>query len=149
MSCNPTYKGIRYNSIEELKIANKFNRVNFEETIAEFKEFVGKSNTQYQKNQTNSIAGIVASEKTIRDLAARLSDRIGIPIRFESDRTKDYKGKIENGVAYINLAYATLDTSLHEIIFHPMIRALKLKSEQTEEQYINDMIEKGIIKKEC
>ena len=41
----------------------------------------------------------VASEKTIRDLAARMSDRIGIPVRFESDRSKDYKGKIENNVA--------------------------------------------------
>jgi hypothetical protein len=69
--------------------------------------------------------GIIASEKTIRDLAARLSDRIGIPVKFESDRTKQYKGKIENNIAYINLAYATLDTPIHEILGHPIIRAIK------------------------
>ncbi len=74
---------------------------------------------------TNSSEAIIASEKTIRDLAARMSDRIGIPIRFESDRTKEYKGKIENNIAYINLAYATLDTPIHEILGHPIIRAIK------------------------
>jgi cyclophilin family peptidyl-prolyl cis-trans isomerase len=42
MSCNPTYKGIRYNSIEELKAANKVNNLNSPETIREFKEFVSK-----------------------------------------------------------------------------------------------------------
>jgi len=79
----------------------------------------------YQKNQTVSNDGIIASEKTIRDLSARMSDRIGIHIEFESDRSKNYKGKIENNIAYINLAYATLDTPIHEILAHPIIRAIK------------------------
>ena len=106
------------------------------------------STTQYQNVSDQSI-GITASEKTIRDLAARMSDRIGIPVRFESDRTKEYKGKLENGTAVINLAYATLDTPVHEILGHPIIRALKLKSEKTIESEIGKMIEMGIIKKEC
>lgn len=72
----------------------------------------------------------IASEKTIRDLAARMSDRIGIPIEFESDRTKKYKGKLENNVAYINLAHATLDTPIHEILGHPIVRALKTNNKQ-------------------
>jgi hypothetical protein len=81
--------------------------------------------TFYQKNQTISSEGKIASEKTIRDLAARMSDRIGMPFKIESDRTKEYKGKIENGVAYVNLAYATLDTPIHEILGHPIIRAIR------------------------
>ena len=36
-----------------------------------------------------------------------MSDRIGMTVKFESDRSKNYKGKIENNIAYINLAYAT------------------------------------------
>jgi hypothetical protein len=48
-----------------------------------------------------------------------------MPFVIESDRTKQYKGKIENGKAYINLAYATLDTPIHEILGHPIIRAIK------------------------
>lgn len=67
----------------------------------------------------------IASEKTIRDLAARMSDRIGIPVRFESDRSKQYKGKLEDNVAVVNLAYATLDTPIHEILGHPIIRVIK------------------------
>ena len=83
--------------------------------------------TLYQK-QTQSQEGLIASEKTIRDLAARMSDRIGIPVRFESDRSKEYKGKLENGTAIVNLAYATLDSPIHEILAHPIIRAIKNRS---------------------
>ena len=103
--------------------------------------------TQYQLPQGRELEEFVASEKTIRDLAARISNRIGIPVKFESDRTKKYKGKIEKGftsrqvqvasdetvyeygdgkdTAVVNLAYATLDTPIHEILGHPIIRAIK------------------------
>lgn len=97
--------------------------LNSMETIKPEK-YVNNNTIQFQ-NQ--SLEGIIASEKTIRDLAARMSDRIGMSIKIESDRTKEYKGKIENNVAYINLAYATLDTPIHEILGHPIIRAIKNK----------------------
>ena len=99
--------------------------------------------------QLPSIEGKIVVEKTIKDLAARISDRIGIPYKIESDRTREYKGKIENDVAYINLAYATLDTVPHEILAHPIIRTLKIKSEQNIDVYLQEMIDKGIITKEC
>ena len=78
----------------------------------------------------------IASEKTIRDLAARMSDRIGIPVRFESDRSKQYKGKLEDNVAVVNLAYATLDTPIHEVLGHPIIRAIK------DRKYFNGSIDR-------
>lgn len=108
----------------------------------------GVQDATFQK-QTQSQEGIIASEKTIRDLAARMADRIGIPVRFESDRTKNYKGKLENNTAVINLAYATLDTPIHEVAGHSIIRALKIKSEKNINVYLEDMITKGIITKEC
>src|SRR5574344_2567678 len=83
---------------------------------------------QYQK-QTTSNEGIIAAEKTIRDLAARMADRIGMKVKFESDRSKDYKGKIENNTAVINLANATLDTPIHEVLGHPIIRTIKTGKE--------------------
>lgn len=85
--------------------------------------------------QNPSTEGQIASEKTIRDLAARMSDRIGIPVRFESDRTKQYKGKIENNTAVINLAYATLDTPVHEILGHPIIRSIKNRKNVSEKSF--------------
>lgn len=86
---------------------------------------LGPSDIKYQLPQNRGNEENIASEKTIRDLAARMSDRIGIPVRFESDRTKEYKGKLENNIAIINLAYATLDTPIHEILGHPIIRTIK------------------------
>lgn len=64
-------------------------------------------------------------EKTVRDLSARISDRIGIKYVIENNKSKKYKGKIEGNVAYVNLAYATLDTPVHEILGHPIIRTIK------------------------
>jgi hypothetical protein len=98
--------------------------------------------TQYQLPQGRELEEFVASEKTIRDLAARMSDKIGIPVRFESDRTKKYKGKLENGIAVVNLAYATLDTPIHEILGHPIIRAIKTSSTKIESWY-QDKVKSG------
>jgi hypothetical protein len=88
-------------------------------------------------------------EKTIRDLSAKISDRIGIPYEIINRKDELFKGKIENDIAYINLAYATLDTVPHEVLAHPIIRALKNKSEKSIDSEIDKMIEMGIIKKEC
>ena len=119
------------------------------ESFPKVEDIIQSNEVNYQKNQTVSNEGIIASEKTIRDLAAKIADRIGMKVAFESDRSKEYKGKIENNVAYVNLAYATLDTVPHEILAHPIIRALKMKSEQSIDVYLQQMIDKGIIKKEC
>lgn len=107
--------------------------------IQGFKNFVSTqptvdpNKTQYQLPQGREREEYVASEKTIRDLAARMSDRIGISVRFESDRTKEYKGKLEGKTAVVNLAYATLDTPIHEILGHPIIRAIKTRGLYTGE----------------
>jgi len=81
-----------------------FQDQNGVDSYPELKDII-KSNKEisYQKNQAISDEGKIASEKTIRDLAAKIADRIGIPYKIESDRTKEYKGKIENNVAYIKL----------------------------------------------
>ena len=81
-----------------------------------------RSEVQYQKPADE---GIVASEKTIRDLTASVADRIGMSYRIISDRNQKFKGKIEDNTAVVNLAYATLDTPIHEILGHPIIRTLK------------------------
>ena len=81
--------------------------------------------TQYQNLTEEPLVDYIASEKTIRDLAARISDRIGIPHTFISDRSQNFKGKLENNKAIINLAYATLDTPIHEILGHSIVRSIK------------------------
>lgn len=88
--------------------------------------------------QLSSEEGIKVSEKSIKDLAAKISDRIGIPYKIINKKDELFKGKIENDVAVINLAYATLDTPIHEILGHPIIRAIKNKGLQ-KPKIINDV----------
>ena len=98
-------------------------------------------NTFYQLSQDNTspfekmtYEQQQAFEKTIRDLSARISDRIGIPYKIINRKDQIFKGRIEikndygfdtNIHTIINLAYATLDTPIHEILGHPIIRAIK------------------------
>jgi len=111
---------------ESNKIGEQIRDVeNIQETKPNKQLDLFDNNAYYQLPKSREKEEYVASEKTIRDLAARMSDRIGIPVKFESDRTKEYKGKLEKGTAVINLAYATLDTPIHEILGHPIIRAIK------------------------
>lgn len=133
-----------YPEIETQFNKEQITNLNSPETINKFNEFIGRIDYQLVNQE-----GIIATEKTIRDLAARISDRIGIPYKIISDRTQEFKGKLENGVAVINLAYATLDTVFHEVAGHSIIRALKLKSEKNIDVYLEDMITKRIITKEC
>jgi hypothetical protein len=86
------------------------------------------SNIQYQKrNQSLDTDEYIASTKTIKDLAIRMSERIGIDVEFITDENADYKGYFDKATnkAVINLAYATLDTPIHEILGHPIINAIE------------------------
>ena len=103
---------------------------------------------QYQYVPSMSTTEIVASEKTLRDLAARMASRIGLPYKIISDRNEKFKGRIENGEAIINLAYASLDTPIHEILGHPIIRAIKngidvKYTEYLEESDADEILEPG------
>lgn len=128
----PSVKELK-NYISEIRKPSLENSVS-EKTINIFTN-VNENEISYQLPQGREQEEFVASEKTIRDLAARMSDRIGIPVRFESDKTKKYKGKLENDMVVINLAYATLDTPIHEILGHPIIRAIKNGTELTNFKY--------------
>ena len=94
----------------------------------EIKPKIDNSDKQFSKLSPNEQNKYVATESTIRDLAARMADRIGTQnIRFISDRTKEFKGYNEKGEVVINLAYAGSDTPIHEILGHPIISAIKNK----------------------
>ena len=132
-------KGKEYSTQQKINLQTAVKKWNKQHGTSYFVPFIQKgqanlfiagdiqnnSQTLFQKD---SPEGIVASEKTLRDIAEQMSDRIGIPFKFISDRTQNFKGKLENGKAIINLAYATLDTPIHEIIGHSLIRAIRNQS---------------------
>ena len=108
-------------------ITDVYNELNIDnQQVIQDNEGVFQLNGLSYDNKTNqTIEQFIAEEQTIRDLSHNLSKRIGIEIILENDKDKKYKGKISNKKAYINLAYATLDTPIHEIIGHPIIRHIK------------------------
>jgi len=125
--------------IDFIKSNNVDSTNNYKPDISQVETSLSQD-IKYQLSKEQS-KGIIASEKTIRDLAARMSDRIGIPVRYISDRSQQFKGKLENGTAVINLAYATLDTPIHEILGHPIIRAIKNRSQNQEDSSFNKLYE--------
>ena len=109
---NPDYINQKFDSLPEeqknhvnVDLSRDINFFNGDNSLMEQeRKWDSDDELQFQKFTSQHTEGQVVSEKTIRDLAARMSDRIGIPVEFESDRSKKYKGKLENGVAVINLA---------------------------------------------
>ena len=79
--------------------------------------------------QLTSDQGIKTAESVMKDVAVRLTDRIGIPAKFINDVNQKFKGRLETNdnrkLAIINLAYATLDTPIHEIIGHPLMDTIQ------------------------
>jgi hypothetical protein len=63
-------------------------------------------------------------ETVMKGMLERLRERFGIEYKIIDDVYKRWKGKFQQGVAVVNLAYATLDTPFHEIA-HPWVAAIK------------------------
>ena len=69
------------------------------------------------------------TDKSFRGIIDRNSFRI-ISSEIGKGALCVLTGKIENKTAHINLAYVTLDTPIHEILGHPIIRAIKNKQQE-------------------
>lgn len=87
------------------------------------------ASTQYQMVNSDDAAIVEdersAREKTIRDLATSFAARIGMNVRFVTDQHAPFKGSVSGDTVVINLAHATNDTPIHEILGHPIIKAIK------------------------
>lgn len=123
--------------LENSKFLKEFEKRKQEELQRGVSFNSSDEDTFFQKS--NSEKDIVASEKTLRELGARMSDRIGIKYTFISDRTQMFKGRLKDNVATINLAYASLDTPIHEILAHPIIRAIKNSKTLTEKEFTQEI----------
>lgn len=64
-------------------------------------------------------------ELTVKEIAYEVAGRIGTQVKFDFDSSSNIKGYHTSTHSYINLAHATLDTPVHEIIAHPVIKHLK------------------------
>lgn len=69
-------------------------------------------------------------------LANKLARLTGIPVKYIDDPKQMFKGKIEDRVAIVNLAYVTADTPIHEILGHPVIASLK----ETDREFYDKLV---------
>lgn len=101
--------------------------------IEGFKEFVqGK---QFQKltaeEKAKTIEQVTKEHRSItalKDLAHKLAHRIGGKVEFENKTDVDWKGYNQGMTSVLNEAYMTPDTPFHEVLAHPIIRAIKNKN---------------------
>jgi len=99
-------------------------------------ENIGKSFDFFRENanQDNSIQPMIDFliqdnsndiSNNIVEILQKLSEKFNIP--FVIDNQMDVKGMIKDGVVYVNLTNATLDTPFHEYL-HPFLLAIKEQS---------------------
>ena len=72
-------------------------------------------------------------------LANKLARLTGIPVKYIDDPKQMFKGKIEDRVAIVNLAYVTADTPIHEILGHPVIASLKETDREFYDKLVNEV----------
>jgi len=72
-------------------------------------------------------------------LINKLSQITGIPVKVINDPSQMFKGKIEDRVATINMAYVTADTPIHEILGHPVIASLKETDRAFYDKLVNEV----------
>lgn len=88
-----------------------------------------------ENNSVNSLE----DKKVLVDLVNELAGRSDLEIEFIDDSNVPYKGKLSKGKVTINLAKATLDTPIHEILGHPFINYIKNNDIELYDKLINEL----------
>ena len=122
--------------------------------IQGFKDFTqGK---QFQKltaeEKARTMEQITKEHRSIaalKDLSAKLAHRIGGKVEFVNRTDVDWKGYNQGMTSVLNEAYMDESTAIHEIMGHPIIRALKSISSQKESVTLQQMINNQEIEKIC
>ena len=117
---------------EELTPQEQFNTEEARQMQKDDAQRLGVAYDDSYLFQLTSDQGIKTAESVMKDVAVRLTDRIGIPAKFINDVNQKFKGRLETNdnrkLAIINLAYATLDTPIHEIIGHPLMDVIQVNN---------------------
>ena len=111
----------------------QYSKVGSKQDIQGFKDFV--QSKQFQKltaeEKAMTIEQVTKEHRSItalKDLSAKLAYRIGGKVEFVNKTDVDWKGYNQGMSSVLNEAYMTPDTPFHEILAHPIIRAIKNKN---------------------
>lgn len=113
-----------------VKKNNQIHILSSKQDIQGFKEFV--QDKQFQKltaeEKAKTIEQVTKEHRSIaalKDLAHKLAHRVGGKVEFVNRTDVDWKGYNQGVKSVLNEAYMTPDTPFHEILAHPIIRAIK------------------------
>lgn len=87
----------------------------------QFQKLTAEEKAKTIEQVTKEHRSIVA----LKDLSAKLAHRIGGTVEFKNRTDVDWKGYNQGMTSVLNEAYMTPDTPFHEILAHPIIRAIK------------------------
>ena len=130
-----TYDGIIEGGGNQIAIFDNKNilKLGSKQDIQGFKGFV--QSKQFQKLTTEEKAKTIEqvtkehrSITALKDLSHKLAYRIGGKIEFVNKTDVDWKGYNQGMTSVLNEAYMTPDTPFHEILAHPIIRAIKTRT---------------------
>lgn len=83
-------------------------------------------------------------KQIMENILKKLKARFGIEYKIENDKNLLFKGKFQDGIAVVNLAYATLDTPFHEIA-HPWVAAIRESNKPLYTNLTNAILSEGNI----
>ncbi len=100
---------------------SKVKDIVYHGTDAKFQKLAAEEKAKTIEQVTKEHRSITA----LKDLSAKLAYRIGSKVEFVNRTDVDWKGYNQGRTSVLNEAYMTPDTPFHEILAHPIIRALK------------------------
>ena len=83
-------------------------------------------------------------KQIMENILKKLQARFGIEYKIENDKNLLFKGKFQDGIAVVNLAYATLDTPFHEIA-HPWVASIRKSNKPLYTNLRNAILSEGNI----
>ena len=110
------YKGVLPESL-----TTPFNQVSYSLKGKQFQKLTAEEKAKTIEQVTKEHRSITA----LKDLSAKLAHRIGGTVVFQNHPNVDWKGYNQGMKSVLNEAYMTPDTPFHEILAHPIIRAIK------------------------
>ena len=110
--------------------------------VSDYVEVLSGTNTRQQKLSHKLALEIENQERVpfgiMEGILERLKKRFGIDYKIVDDKDLLWKGKFQQGIAVVNLAYATMDTPFHEIA-HPWVSAIKKRNKALYNELIEEI----------
>lgn len=131
---------------DQSRIYEMYNGAQQESILPQNKEIISER-SKIAEQRAPIEQGLQATDPVDRDMtksiADKLSKRFNIPYQIVSEPTADWKGRVENGIVYLNEAIMSKDTVFHEFA-HPFINAVQQDNKALYDSLKGQLIEEHL-----